>query len=73
MGMSWVSKERGSVPISWGVDTKVAENYPALLEFYAASAGVNDSFFAGVSGAGYSYAPQMPNFDQYDTCCRPGN
>lgn len=63
--LTWLSPKRGSVPVSWGIDPYIGEVCPALVEFYANTATFNDTFFAGCSGAGYSYPFHMPNFVNY--------
>ena len=64
--MSWTAPGRGSVPISWGVNPRIGREFPALLQFYAATARSNDSFFAGCSGNGYAYPFNMAdNFPAY--------
>ena len=34
---AWLSPNRGSVPVSWAVDPYLAELFPELWNFYAAS------------------------------------
>jgi hypothetical protein len=65
MSDEWISPKRGSVPIAWGIDPYTAQEFPALFEYYATTATPNDSFFAGASGAGYTYPWHMPNLDAY--------
>jgi hypothetical protein len=65
MGGAWLSPQRGSVPIAWGIDPLLADLFPALIEYYARTAGPGDSFFAGCSGAGYCYPWHMPNMPDY--------
>ena len=54
-GASWTSPHRGSIPVAWSVDPVLAERFPALLDYFAATATPNDSFIGGVAGAGYVY------------------
>jgi hypothetical protein len=63
----WLSPNRGAIPMSWGVPTWLSYDFPALQRFYFQTARPNDTFFAGVSGNGYSYAFDMPNFEAYAT------
>ncbi len=65
MSGGWLSEQRGSVPIAWGINPYIAERFPALFEFYASTATANDTFFAGCSGAGYCYPWKLPNFEDY--------
>lgn len=62
---SWFERERGSVPMNWGINPLMARYFPAMLEFYYDTATPNDYFFAGCSGAGYCYPDHMPNLEQF--------
>ena len=66
MAHAWASPKRGSLPIAWAIDPLLARRFPALFDFYAATASVNDSFIAGTAGAGYAYLNQM-SASQLDT------
>lgn len=57
----WLSAERGSEPVAWGIDPLIGDLCPALFEYYARTASPEDSFFCGVSGAGYCYPDLMPD------------
>ena len=59
-GGSWLNPKRGSVPIAWGVNLVLAREFPGLMEYFAATATANDTFFGGTSGAGYDYPSEMP-------------
>jgi hypothetical protein len=56
----WHQPERGSVPLSWGVDPLVGHMFPAIWEFYATTATKNDTFFAETAGAGYAWPFHFP-------------
>ena len=43
---------RGSLPVSWAINPMLAEQFPALWDYFAATATANDSFVAGVGGGG---------------------
>ncbi len=62
---SWFEQERGSVPVNWGINPLMADQFPAMLEYFYDTATPNDYFFAGCSGAGYCYPDHMPNLDQF--------
>jgi hypothetical protein len=62
---SWWEKERGSVPMNWGISPLMGRYFPAMLGYYYDTATPNDYFFAGCSGAGYCYPDNMPNLDQF--------
>jgi len=61
----WLDKERGSVPIAWGVPSSMVDFMPAVLEYYATTASPVDGFFAGPTGAGYAYPSLMPDRAAY--------
>ena len=44
---SWTSPRRGSFPVSWAIDPALGEEFPALFDYFAATASVNDSFISG--------------------------
>lgn len=56
---SWTDPRRGSLPVSWSIDPVLAEEFPALFDHFAATAGVNDSFISGPGGCGYVYYGMM--------------
>ena len=56
---AWLDPARGTVPIAWSIDPILAEMFPALFDFFAGSARANDSFVAGVAGAGYVFLNQL--------------
>jgi hypothetical protein len=62
---SWWDKARGSVPVNWGINPLMGQYFPAMLQYYYDSATPNDYFFAGCSGAGYTYPDVMPNLGQF--------
>ncbi|MCX7598326.1 MAG: GxGYxYP family putative glycoside hydrolase [Armatimonadetes bacterium] len=57
----WLSADRGSAPVAWGINPLIGSICPALFEYFAATASPNDSFFAGVSGAGYCFPDLLPD------------
>ena len=59
-GGSWLNKNRGAVPIAWGINLLLCTEFPGLMEYFANTATVNDTFFAGTSGAGYVYPSILP-------------
>ncbi|NLI01355.1 MAG: hypothetical protein GX446_17905 [Chthonomonadales bacterium] len=62
---SWFDPARGTVPINWGINPLMARLFPAMLDYYYATATPNDGFFAGPSGAGYTYPDVMPNVAEF--------
>lgn len=64
---AWLSSNRGSIPISWAVDPLLASMFPALWNYYAATALANDTFVTGVDGAGYVFINSLgPHTDAYE-------
>eukprot|EP00931_Biecheleriopsis_adriatica_P102528 TRINITY_DN77484_c0_g1_i1.p1 TRINITY_DN77484_c0_g1~~TRINITY_DN77484_c0_g1_i1.p1 ORF type:complete len:600 (+),score=107.81 TRINITY_DN77484_c0_g1_i1:26-1801(+) len=58
-GSAWASPERGNLPVAWAINPLLAEQFPALFDYYAKTATANDSFIAGVGGAGYVFLNQL--------------
>ena len=56
---SWVDPRRGSVPVSWSINPVLAEQFPALYDYFASTAGANDSFISGPGGCGYVHFERM--------------
>ena len=43
----------------WRADPALGEQFPALFDYFAATAGANDSFISGPGGCGYVYYGRM--------------
>eukprot|EP00041_Stephanoeca_diplocostata_P019356 m.416696 g.416696 ORF g.416696 m.416696 type:complete len:368 (+) comp21282_c0_seq9:1590-2693(+) len=43
------------MPVAWSINPVLAEQFPALFDFFARTATANDSFVSGPGGAGYVY------------------
>lgn len=56
---SWTDPRRGSVPVSWSINPVLAEQFPALFDYFASTAGANDSFISGPGGCGYVHFERM--------------
>ena len=56
---SWIDPRRGSVPVSWSINPVLAEQFPALYDYFASTAGANDSFISGPGGCGYVHFEHM--------------
>lgn len=56
---AWLSPHRGSVPISWAVDSFLGELFPEIWNFYAGNTTANDTFVSGVDGAGYIFLDSL--------------
>ncbi len=61
----WDDPQRGELPMNWGINPLMAEQFPAMLEWYYDEATPQDYFFAGCSGAGYTYPNVMPNVGEF--------
>lgn len=66
-GSSWESPARGSLPVAWSINPLLGEQFPSLFDYYAKTAAANDSFIAGVGGAGYVFLNQLsaPHLSAY--------
>ena len=64
---NWGDPIRGSIPMTWGMNTFIAQKCPAVMEFFANNATTYDSFMLGGSGDGYGHPATMtiPNMQQY--------
>lgn len=56
---SWTDPRRGSLPVSWSIDPALGDQFPALFDYFASTASVNDSFISGPGGCGYVYYGRM--------------
>jgi hypothetical protein len=59
MDSAWLSPARGSMPVAWAVDPLLGEYFPELLNFFVTTSTQNDSFVAGLDGAGYVYLSSL--------------
>jgi hypothetical protein len=62
---NWFDPARGQVPMNWGIDPALAQEFPALFEYFYTNATSNDYFVAGPSSAGYTHPSVMPNLASY--------
>lgn len=62
---NWLSANRSTVPIAWGVDPLIASYFPGLWEYYGATASPLDSFFGATGGLGYTYPWALPDRDAF--------
>jgi hypothetical protein len=60
-GGSWVQPQRGSLPINWGMNPQLYEQFPGLVSYYLATAGPQDYFFSATSGWGYVHPDSLPS------------
>lgn len=59
----WEDPQRGQFPMTWGINPLIMHYAPALAEFFAKTATPNDSFWYGVTGAGYTQPSLMSDAD----------
>nr|MCU0792357.1 NEW3 domain-containing protein [Opitutaceae bacterium] len=56
-GGQWAWPERGRVPINWGSNPWIVEEFPAMMEAYYSTMTEHDLFYSSVTGYGY-YSPK---------------
>jgi hypothetical protein len=61
---AWMDKNHGSQPVAWGINPLIGTLFPALFEYFAATATPNDSFFCS-KGAGYCFPNLLPRADLF--------
>jgi signal transduction histidine kinase len=67
----WGDRNRGNLPLAWGIDPTLVETYPDLMSYYYETASPNDTVCSDASAAGYMnpdlIAPaSMPLFLQHN-------
>lgn len=60
-GGAWQSAYRGQVPVGWGVNLHMFEEFPFLARYYYSSATANDGFIAVATPLGYAYPDVFPS------------
>ena len=64
MRKNWEDPAHGKIPIGWTIAPRMLDLAPSVLQYYYATAGPNDYFLAGASGAAY-YQVNPMDFAQY--------
>ena len=59
-GGAWQSASRGQVPMGWGVNLQMFEEFPFIAQHYYRSASANDGFIAVATPLGYAYPDVFP-------------
>ena len=54
----WLQPQRGQLPINWGINAWLVENYPGLMELFYSTMTENDQFYSAITGYGY-YNPKL--------------
>lgn len=49
----WHDKERGKIPLAWGINPNLLETYPDLIAYFYSTATPADTFTSDASAAGY--------------------
>lgn len=57
---SWLAPERGQLPINWGINPYLCEQFPGMMAYFYGSMTTNDYFFDGPAGYGYIKPEALP-------------
>ncbi len=60
-GGAWFSASRGEVPVGWGFNLHLFEQFPFLAQYYYRTAKANDGFVASITPLGYAYPDVFPS------------
>jgi hypothetical protein len=59
-GGAWQSTTRGQVPVAWGVNLQMFEEFPFVAQYYYRTATAIDGFMAVSTPLGYAYPDVFP-------------
>jgi hypothetical protein len=59
-GGAWQSTTRGQVPLAWGFNLQMFEEFPFVGQYYFRTATANDGFMAVSTPLGYAYPDVFP-------------
>jgi len=59
-GGAWQSTTRGQVPLAWGFNLQMFEEFPFVAQYYYRTATANDGFIAVSTPLGYAYPDVFP-------------
>jgi hypothetical protein len=59
-GGAWQSTTRGQVPVAWGFNLQMLEEFPFVAQHYYRTATANDGFMAVSTPLGYAYPDVFP-------------
>jgi len=59
-GGAWQSSTRGQVPVAWGFNLQMFEEFPFVAQYYYRTATANDGFMAVATPLGYAYPDVFP-------------
>lgn len=57
---AWLQKDRGEIPVSWGMDPAVMELFPSMAAYYYGTRAKTDCFFSAPAGYGYIHPSVLP-------------
>lgn len=60
-GGAWQSATRGQVPLAWGFNLQMFEEFPFVAQYYYRTATANDGFMAVSTPLGYAYPDVFPS------------
>jgi len=60
-GGAWQSATRGQVPLAWGFNLQMFDEFPFVAQYYYNTATVNDGFMAVSTPLGYAYPDVFPS------------
>jgi hypothetical protein len=61
----WYDRDRGKLPINWGMNPFEATDMPAHVAHFYETATPNDYFYSGVGGAGYVFLNRLKDPQAY--------
>jgi hypothetical protein len=61
----WHGRDRGRIPVNWGMSPLEAELMPAHVAHFYRTATANDYFYSGTGGAGYVFVNRLKHPDIY--------
>lgn len=59
-GGAWQSSLRGQIPVGWGVNLQMFNEFPFVAQYYYRTASANDGFMAVSTPLGYAYPDLFP-------------
>ncbi len=59
-GGAWQSTTRGQVPVAWGFNLQMLDEFPFIGQYYYRTATANDGFMAVSTPLGYAYPDVFP-------------
>lgn len=60
LGGQWESPSRGRIPLLWGCNPNLIDNYPDIIAYFRETASAHDAFGSDASAAGYTHPSMIP-------------